>query len=70
MLQRFDPSPDPSGLVAAEQIRDWQRRGVGPDDACRMLGVLHTRSWEVVFFHLIEAHRQALRRLEGRRRAA
>ena len=70
MLQRFPPSSAQSHLIAADQIRDWQRRGVSPADACRMLGVLHTQSWEVICFHLIEAHRQALRILETRSRQA
>jgi hypothetical protein len=42
-------------LVAAEQIRDWQRRGVSPQQACGMLGVLHSRSWDVVCWHLVQA---------------
>src|SRR5277367_4664098 len=55
--------PGQTRLIAADQIRDWQRRRVSPEDACQMLGVLHTKSWEAIFFHLIEAHHLALRQL-------
>jgi hypothetical protein len=70
MLHQFPHSSAEFNRIAAEQIRDWQRRRVSPEDACRMLGVLHTKSWEVIFFHVIEAHRQALRLLETRHLAA